>query len=61
MNERDIPRFDKETLIRRWMNIEERKGYAFSDKVTDLSVMADVVMRLYVETGHRQQDTMMFK
>jgi hypothetical protein len=61
LNERDIPRFNAETLIRRWMMEEERNERAFINQETDLLVMARIVMNLYVETGHRQQNPMQFK
>jgi hypothetical protein len=60
MNERDIPRFNEETIILRWMKEEERNGQVFNNE-TDLLVMARIVMNLYTETGHRQQNPMQFK
>lgn len=61
MNERDIPRFNEETIILRWMKQEDRQGMAFVDSEADLLVMARIVMNLYTETGHRQQNPMQFK
>jgi hypothetical protein len=59
--ERDIPRFNKATLLCRWMDQEDKQGSAFCDNIADLELLADKVMELYVETGHRQQNPMMFK